>query len=359
MKIGILTFHNAQNYGAILQCYALQRFLRNENHEVYVIDYKNKDISSCYNIFNYKRYVGGGFVGSLKRTVKEIFLLYSRIKRHKKFKQFIRCELNLLNVKSISRMDLIIIGSDQVWNNTLTGGLDPMYWGNMGIPYGGRIASYAASMQDNWDSSLNDQILNYLCRFSNISVREKSLKEGLLSIGVSKSIDLVVDPTLLLSQKDWNVLCKTSPSLCNDYVFLYMAEYFEESYMLANLFAKNHNLNLKVLTSGLTKYDSEEIRGAGPVDFLNLIKNARFVLCSSFHGTIFSILYNKPFVTIAANKNKNNRVLNLLAELGLSDRVVQNNIDSVESIIDVTYSVNLRKCKIYFDSISYLSKICN
>ncbi len=359
MKIGILTYHYAHNYGAILQCYALQYALKKDGHEVFVIDYKNKIVKSNYKIFNYKRYIGNGVFDSLKRSAREITLLLGRIRRYIKFQQFICHELNIADEKSMFNMDLIVIGSDQVWNNTLTGGLDSMYWGNFGVSYGGIIASYAASMQDNWDNSLNEKILNNLKNFNYVSVREKSLKQGLSSIGLGKSIDVVADPTLLLSSEDWNAICQNSQPPCDEYVFLYMAEYSQDCYMLAKKFAENHNINLKVLTSGLTKYDSKDIRGAGPIEFLNLIKNARYVLCSSFHGTVFSILYNKPFVTLTINKNKNNRVLNLLSELGISDRIVQNDIDSLEKVIDVSYCVRLCESELYTNSFIYLKKICN
>ena len=124
MKIGILTFHCAHNFGAVLQTYALQEILKTMGHEVFIIDYRPKYIVDVYKIFNIRRFISKSPITSLKKTLNEILNFRNRIFCYYKFNRFIKSYINLSHERTVSNIyDAYIIGSDQVWNPDITGGV--------------------------------------------------------------------------------------------------------------------------------------------------------------------------------------------------------------------------------------------
>ena len=118
MRIGILTFHAAHNYGAVLQCYSLQEYLKSLGHEVYVIDYQNDRMLAVYKRFRVERILRKNPIHMVNSLFNEISLFRRRKKRHSAFHKFIAEKLNLTSVETIERLpfDIIFIGSDQVWS---------------------------------------------------------------------------------------------------------------------------------------------------------------------------------------------------------------------------------------------------
>ena len=151
MRIGILTYHFAHNYGAILQCYALQTYLTTQGHDVYVIDHKLPAIEIPYKPIYWRRFVSINPLKAVRKCITEIKLLPFRRARYKAFTAFIRNNLRIVPVESITNnpFDCIIVGSDQVWNTQLTNGYDPFYWGTFEKPRQTKLITYAVSMEDN------------------------------------------------------------------------------------------------------------------------------------------------------------------------------------------------------------------
>ena len=152
MKIGLLTFHCAHNYGAVLQCYALQETLISMGHEVEVINYRPKYLIASYKRFELHRFISLNLINSLKNSIKEALLAGRRFRRYKAFEEFITNRLNLserVNANNIpSKYDIYIIGSDQIWNPKITKGFDSVYWGQFKFPKERRrYIAYAASME--------------------------------------------------------------------------------------------------------------------------------------------------------------------------------------------------------------------
>ena len=208
-KIGILTFHCAHNYGAVLQCYALQETLKKMGHDVEVIDYRPQYLLSPYAVFNINRIKSNNPLKIIKRSIRETILLGVRLKRYYTFYQFIKNKLSLSSritkYNIPESYDVYIMGSDQIWNPKITEGFDPVYFGNFNFQKGSKkYISYAASMEAN---ELNNQAKNtykkFLKNFDSISVRENQLAELLQPLS-EKNIETVLDPTLLADNQIWD-----------------------------------------------------------------------------------------------------------------------------------------------------------
>ena len=207
MKVGILTFHYAYNYGAVLQAYATQEILKNMGHEAVVIDYHNKKINENY---SKRKFLFSNFI---KSGLKAPFYLLSKFyywRRRKNYKIFVDNYLNLAETYvfekeniAFSDFDLILIGSDQVWNYKLTGGFDNVYWGNFKKARNTRIVGWSVCM-DYYDLTPNDvnYVVNSLDKFYAISVREKTLQNYLFSL-TNKTYQQTLDPTLMLPNDSW------------------------------------------------------------------------------------------------------------------------------------------------------------
>ena len=330
MKIGILTFHYAYNYGALFQAVSLFDYLRSLGHDVYMIDYHNSHISESYSIYpsmeskkNYKFYL----------TL--CFRMIMRIKRFNNFKKYINDNLSLISPQNISQLDSIVIGSDQVWNTKLTNGYDPYYWGN--IPFKGKIISYAASMNAVKLSDVDkERIAQELKNFSSISVRENSLVKMLKPL-TKKKISWVLDPTMLNDYRYWNSQCSNSRNK-EKYVLAYPLRDGNTVMSIAETIAKQKTCKLKVIKgcAGWNPF-TNVCNTAGPKEVLSLIKNAEFVVTSSFHGTALSILLNKQFYTIKCKDGNNVRTESMLNLLNLTSRLISNKSEIHSENID--YSV--------------------
>src|SRR5690554_1267519 len=136
MNIGILTFHRTQNYGAVLQAYALKEAIQQFGHHVEIIDYRPEFLVERYLVFDKKRISSSSFIKLIMNLIKEISLLSRRYIKRKKFLAFYQDSLNLSVMAykdgvecNIVGYDIIVVGSDQVWNTKITKGFNPMFWG--------------------------------------------------------------------------------------------------------------------------------------------------------------------------------------------------------------------------------------
>lgn len=331
MKIGILTYHYAHNYGAVLQCYALQEYLVSLGHRVYVINHVNKNITKDYVVFDIQRFIMKNPFVFFKR-IKHEFKYYSiRKNRYSAFESFIRERINVVAVNEITEypFDLIIVGSDQVWNYNLTNGFDPYYWGEFRRPAVTKLATYAASMQDSWPIEIDGELMRRLPNFDFLSVREQNLI-GRFKLLTNQKISLVVDPTLLFSMNDWNKVAE-NPQIETSYLLLYQVDVDDLAERTARKIAIEYNLQIIRLYAQPDKPHSSTVSNCSPSKFVGLFKHADFVVCSSFHGTVFSILYKKPFYTIKIS-GKSSRVENLLSKMELSSFLIDEVPDKISKV---------------------------
>lgn len=334
MKIGILTFHYAYNYGAILQAVALYDYLKSLGHEVYVINHQNGNIVKTYRLTSLFTNING---------FKEWLLLFPKIClrtiRFRNFREFIKNNFLIIECNEIKTLDCIIIGSDQVWNTSLTNGYDSYYWGC--IPFDGYIASYASSMNSiNLTDSEKNEIKEKLINFKSISVRESSML-NLLSPLTDTEIKLVLDPTMLNDYPYWLKRCKISNSK-SKYILSYPLRDSKTVVSLSQIIAKKKSCSLKIIRGDSTWNPfSKTINTAGPSEALSLINDAEMVVTSSFHGTVLSILLQKDFYTIKCNDGNNVRTESVLDLLGLKDRMIEN-----ESDMDLSSHIDYKKVNI-------------
>lgn len=313
MKIGILTFHRAHNYGAVLQCYALTQYLKSLGNDVFVIDYSSDYVQSCYKLVDLNRIKCKNPIRMISNLFNEIRVYRTRKTRAVKFDTFVNKYFSLLSPNDIDNLDVIVVGSDQVWNTRLTYGFDKYYWGNFIRNKNTRMISYAASIEEFWEQDKNKVAVKLLSNFDSISVREENAMSILQKLMPQKEISLCVDPTLLLPANIWNRIAEI-PQISERYLLVYQVRNSEKTISIAQKIAKKLSLSIVYLSASVFGNNSKVSRNSSPEQYLGFFKNASFVVCTSFHGTVFSLVYEKPFVSIRLNDGRDSRVGTLLAK---------------------------------------------
>lgn len=335
-KIGIITYHNARNFGAILQSYALNRYINNCGVLCETIDYHSAKIDSSYKLIRYQKgnlkLLLNSFVGIRNNLLKKI--------RFNKFKKNIIISSKRYNYNNISQANdeykIFITGSDQVWNLDLNN--DKNYY--LDFVNGNNIRnSYAASFGNIDMLEKHEEYLrNCLKKYENISVREESAKVK-LNEKFNIEASLVLDPTFLLSKNDWEKVCENKTSK-EKYILLYVL-HEESTYRIAEKISQLTNLKVYVLNESYRKrIRAKYIRNVGPDKFINLIKNAEYVITDSFHGTAFSIIFRKNLKVVLKNKNKhlNDRLVSILNLFKLNECIVNTDSKGKELINEINYS---------------------
>lgn len=328
MKIGIMTFFYAHNYGAFLQAFALSEQLKKMGHDVYMINYINNRIYENYSLIKID-ITNRTFLSSIKFLIVKILTLPIRYIRYYKFKNIIRAELQISkkynSIKKLRKRppqyDMYVTGSDQVWSIPIVGELSDAYTLNFGNADIKKI-SYAASIGDILAAEKNKkEFLKKLNSIDKISVREEDAKV-FLERTTNKNIDVVLDPTLLIKKEEWDNKLIRLMGNENKYIFAYMVTEDEEyKKIVENL---SNKTDLRVIYFNKQEKYKNKLKLASnsdPFEFINLIKNAEFVVTTSFHATVFSVIYSKKFWVVPHRKT-GNRVKSLLERLQLQNRIV-------------------------------------
>lgn len=347
-KIGIITFHKAHNYGAMLQAYALQEILKKMGNETYIIDYRDEDVLNNYYLLKIK-VKGESPKKIIKTAIKNVIFLNKRYKRYRSFEKFIKKYYNLSRKYNSEKelknnypiYDIYITGSDQVWNTNITKGLKDAYTLDFGDVSTKRI-SYAASIGNSIiDEKYKNEYIEKLSKLNKISVREKSAKESLEKI-LNKEIEVVLDPTMLLTGEEWEKMIQYEKKEKEDYILSYVVEDNIEHQKIVNYLSEKTGLKVVHFEPKNKKYKSilRNENSANPLRFLKLIKEANYVVATSFHATVFSILFKKKFFIVPHVKT-GTRVINLLEKLGISDRIYKTFEEFKK--IDYNYETNYNK----------------
>lgn len=312
MKIGILTFQNARNFGALLQCYALQEILKKAGYNVNVINYRQKNIDN-YNKFNYR------LVIKYLLKLKPLAAYYTYIGQSKKIKLTKRYNVFTNKYLALTKpckkhnipfFDKYIIGSDQVWSLFCTDGeLDETYFGCFKRPLDSKLIGYGISSNiKSLDRLGKERIKEYLNNFNNLSFREHCVSErvGFFS---KRKYPVVLDPTLLAMPEIYNNLINEKMA-GKQYIVTYNLrehknEIDEETHKIAS------KLGYEVVD--LSFYNNDV------VDFVSIIKNSKLVVTSSFHGVAFSIIFHKPLYSIRLNDGHDDRSENILKSLKMEN----------------------------------------
>ena len=330
-KAGILTFHRASNYGAILQTYALQKTIENLGYSSEIIDYRAKAIEKIHN----PKYI------SINKGIKELYLFPIKLIKYKKFSDFRKKYIKLskqVDDKSIANIvsdySVLITGSDQVWNSYYSE-KDVNFFLPFPLPV--RKYSYAVSLGDSYDIAWTKDILtNYGNEIKTISLRETS-DQKFVSDVTGKECRIDVDPTLLLTKNEWLEIAK-KPKVKKPYILIYTLAHSPSLVQAAREMAIKTGMNIVFLSSSFTHdLKIKKTRFSAPEEFVGWFSEASFIFTNSFHGTAFSIIMNKPFlISQNAILGVNKRSTDLIHQLEIENRVLSENTD-MEHICDIDW----------------------
>ena len=320
IKTATLTFQNSENYGALLQSYALQRSLLKVGVENEVLNYNCAYMSKPYGLLALKRKgVVRYFLGIAYSIVRML-----RKPNFQKFRNYIKMtpELNLADLNYLEEdYDAFIAGSDQVWNDSITN-LDPSFYFDF-LKSPEKKMSYAASFGfECIPNSLQSKYKALLKDFSNFNMREESGVK-IIEMLLNKPANLVLDPTMLLSKEEWDIVSRPAFKQ-HKYILVYQTTVSPLLISIVKKLSKSTGYRVVCIPFPLGGFLKSQLElTAGPSEWISLIRDAEIVVTDSFHGSAFSILYNKNFyvcITDAAT-----RIYNLLNLFKLEDRICNDN----------------------------------
>lgn len=364
MKIGTLTFHRARNFGAILQTYALVKKLNDLGADAEVIDYRPSFNETRFQKPKLQDYL------SLREIYSLIFRNSFQRYNHKGFENFIEDYIPLSSktpkskdelIDVIQNYDVIISGSDQVWNPSCTKG-DLSYF----LPFHKKNsqikAAYAPSIgRTSFSASEENEIVPLISDFDYLSVRETQGNELLRNLGFD-NCSTVLDPTLLLTRDEWEYITDFSCVPRERYLLIYVMYEDMDLLNFAKQYAKNHGLKIAYISqrlfhrlSGASYFDK-----ITPTQWVGLFLNAHTIVTNSFHGTAFGLNFSKNlFVKRIPNSKANSRLEDILNLVNYMEAFIdgKEGIDSIESTKPKEYVQFLNEQR--DKSLSYLKNIIN
>lgn len=338
MRIAILTFHCALNYGALMQTYGLQEYLKRAGHEVFVVDYRPKYLLRPYKIFNWRWEPALSVVQNVLFLIRAILVFPIRMKRKKGFSQFTKkyihlCSMNF--VESTSDFDAFVFGSDQIWNPRITKGFDRIYFGQFPAAKGKQLVAYAASAGNVEHVKSNEkEFLSLLSSYTAISVREKSLADFINKQMDKTQVAVVVDPVLLAGRSVFEAIASKEKT-GRSYLLVFQLSYDVTftTRRIAESIAKSKGLEIVELVSSTESLKNRQlVETASPEHFISFFRNASYVVTTSYHGTVFSVLFEKDFTVVDSLDSE--RMANLLSALDLKERLAKNEKDVISDKID-------------------------
>ena len=321
MKVGIITVHRAYNYGSVLQCYALQEYMKSLGHDVWVIDYRQKWTEATYKSFSL--YYIWQFV---KRRDIHTIVGYWRARKERQqnlrqaklvfssFQQRLRLTKSC-HWKIPNDFDIYLIGSDQLWSFQCVGGKDKIYTGNFDHSKDSRVIGYAISAgKDSLFRLGGNELERILSNFYRISLREAENAKIVKGL-TGQLLPVTIDPVLLTDASLWDsMINKKWQSL--DYIVIYQARTVSgiPNYLCEKAKILAEQYNYKIVDLSNMTYPIE--------DFISAIKYAKYVLTTSFHATVFALLMETPCYAIRLGDGLDVRYVDLLSKVGLENELV-------------------------------------
>ncbi len=347
-KIGIVSLvYGSNNYGGILQGYALAKACQKLGYDAKQISIefsktteqlKNSKEKDLFTRFIKKK------TGLKKRFSKYVYYhLLDGNKRGSKFNSFYEYNIphtekvySISNINETNELfDSFICGSDVIWQQNNPGMIKDIYYLGF-VENEKRKIAYAPSFGKNFIPKENySRTRELLSRFDALSVREESGKKILAELGLDSK--LVLDPTLLISKDDWLQLCSHGDYFekKQHYAFAYLLGEIPQNRKSITSYCKKANLKLITIPYGINRFRSmdfsfgdQQILNADPIAFLNLIRNADIFFTDSFHGIVFSSIFNVKYWAFPRNKSQhvnslNTRLENIVELLGTKDRYIK------------------------------------
>ena len=342
MRIKTITCHDVYNHGASLQAYALQRYLSELGHDVEIIDYKPDYLSGHYKLWSVSNPVFD------KPIIKQLYLLAKlpgrlvALRRKKKFDEFTKKYLRLTKQRYHSneelkanppKADVYIAGSDQIWNTLFQNGRDAAFYLDFAPKSAKRIAYAASFATKDVVEEYKPFVQSMLRGLDCISLRERMSLPLLESLGRNDGV-AVCDPVFLLSKEQWNQLLASKKKTAPQYLLVYDSDKSEKLKHIARRIACERGLAIYNISSFKLSYASKDYWCSSPIDFVRLIRDADCVVSNSFHATAFSLIFQRDFCVVNRSEAINERMLSLLEQYGLQDRLIIENRADQPSEID-------------------------
>ena len=353
MKIGILTFHRALNYGAVLQCYALFETIKGMGHDVEVIDYRPPYIEKYRRLFYWKDFKKMKYSSMLKYLLTLPFIYINKRKAAKSFDNFLNNHLVLscpvYSAKDIpSYYDTIVFGSDQIWNPRICDGFDPVFWGQFAkgktkfVAYAASLEGYHLFSKSQWET-----IVKLQKNFDAISVREETFCKELVEHS-KRNVQCVIDPTLLAPPTLLKQLVQKP--LYKRYIFLFLVQKGNTPYLIAQHLSKKIKCEI-VISRARPRLESPKntitLDAIMPQQFVELISGAECIVTNSFHATAISLQLEKEFYAVQCERP--NRIKNILNAVNLNDRYISKTED-IDHVKPIDYLNVHKHIKILADS---------
>lgn len=318
-KIGVITFHNYDNYGAILQSYGLQKKLKELGADSEIIDYRCDYISNPFRLVNLKE---KGFFNYIYGAIGHICYIPRRRKCNQ-FRKLMRYSdpVHSKNMKPVAdKYDIYLAGSDQIWDYKLTN-FDTTYLLDF-VAKGKKKISYAASMGEHIPpKKYRGTYRRLLGEFDKILVRESYGAEIVEEL-IGTKPECTCDPTLLLTAKEWNKLLK-EPGKKKPYILVYQLGINKEIVNFVKRLKKKTGCKVVYIPFPLIGLLKCQMKiSIGPAEWMGLFKNAEYVVSDSFHGIVFALLFNRKFFGMTNGHHKNQRMEQLLKRVKLTDRTI-------------------------------------
>jgi hypothetical protein len=349
MKAGLLTFHQAHHYGAQLQAYALMRAVINTGTDCEIINYVREDTTEGNQLFK------KGFSARALLSNANTILNYGKLKkRYQRFEDFVNRDMKLSPkfygtygaLKDDSpEYDVYVCGSDQIWNPLIykEKTFDPAFFAD--FAHDGKRVAYAPSFGINEiPADKREELKKYLKSFECLSVREKQGEKIIRDISGKDSLT-VLDPTLLLTGVEWGAQA-AGPAFGEPYILCYFISDARKYSEFVGVLSQKYKLPVVSLCGSrrVVAQTRHTVLDAGPREFLGLFQNASMVCTDSFHGTVFSINFNKQFFCFEsaqkAEKTVNSRLYNILEKLGLVSRIFSHNMERNDFIKQAVSEAN-------------------
>lgn len=347
MKIGIITVHRAYNYGSVLQCYALQEYLKSLGHDTWVIDYRQKWTEAVYRVFSW--YYIWHFI-----KLRDFRAIIDYVRKYKQrkiiinqqktiFESFIK-RFNLTKPckrRVPSKFDIYLIGSDQLWTHQCVGGEDKFYLGEFKHSKDSRIIGYSLSAST---TSLqrfgSERLKSIIANFDKLSVREQGNAE-LIKTLTGVRLPITIDPTLLVNVDFWESMVNHSWKDKN-FIAIYQARPVvgDADYLKHKALELSKQLGCEIIDLRSMQYSVE--------DFISIIKYAKYVLTTSYHAVVFSVLMETPCYAIKLNDGFDVRYVDLLTDLGLESELV--NMEFNPTAVNISFEGVKERISKYKDS---------
>ena len=369
MKVAILSMQDVDNFGSLLQAYALKKLLKDDDVQFIKIEQNeadNKLLDGFYLDFTKESSKSDSLLNKISKF--DIYI-FNRLKikkldncQCKIFDDFRKNNLNIDYKNNYKSYDLCIIGSDEVFNCLIKSkwGFTTQLFGN--IKNANNVISYAASCgattYEKLPEKVKIEISNYLNKMKGISVRDQNTYDFVTKLSYNKC-EINLDPVLIT---DFEEEMKNNPlNIDGDYCIVY--SYYNrfnniKEISLIKKFCKKNKL--KIISVGAPQYWIKNHIVCNPFQMLSLFKKAKFVITDTFHGTIFSIKYSSKFATIV-RKSNNNKLIDLINRLNMNNHLI-NDLNSLDNIYELNKSDDDINNKLIIErkhSIKYLNNYTN